>query len=369
MTAIGDDTWFSDDAEQYETFDSPGSYRVAVWCGQVIDEEEQYWSPDAACCAYTVYCCNGNCSTIIYHIEGPGILYPMQEATFTAIYTGYESCLQWYINAEHAVEFDGTDTFVHSFTIPGTYTISVQACDGDNGGDHGIKVILPDGCSEAGPHDSSIHWIYDDNYEDYGLSSNQLGTHLPYPAHKDINFRYNDGSWVCEISDVNAKDVIRVKAHLSGYPNQVSVESASQVPCIDANCAKIDLFDDNLEDDKGAPCITYWSYNGAYSHEMTHRAMWEEEFGNRLTAAIANCEKNCFVPINPKFPETYTCQSAQNIWKDYINSIFNPLWQDATNALDNPNTPNFHENEVFPYYVQSTFTNPIANALPQGCRR
>ncbi len=78
------------------------------------------------------------------------------------------------------------------------------------------SVSLPAGCSNSGPHDSSVHWINPD--DDYSSSTEPS---LPrvglfnnmYATTKDVDFKYQNCTWVCEISNVIAKDRILVAPH------------------------------------------------------------------------------------------------------------------------------------------------------------
>ena len=225
-------------------------------------------------------------------------------------------------------------------------------------------VSLPDGCGYAGPHDSSVHWINpDDDYVSWTCTV--FGEFQRYFATYDVDFKYDDCTWVCEISNVQAKTRIAVRAPNSLLPDGVSVESASDVPCVDANCAKVDLNDDDLSDDNGAPRCKYWCYSAAVAHEEKHRFDWQTFYGDELSHAIALSE-SCQSNIDCGDPNTISCQSAENYWQQWIGSAFAWAYINAAHEFNDPSTP-LNEADQRAYEINYQIEQPISAALPEGC--
>jgi hypothetical protein len=225
------------------------------------------------------------------------------------------------------------------------------------------SVSLPEGCEFAGAHDSSVHWTDLTDY--FSLTVTPYGQFGYWPATYEVDFKYNDCSWVCEISDVNAKTEILVRSPSSLLPDAVSVVMASQVPCIDANLAKWDLNDPNLTDDVGAPRSKYWCHIATSFHERRHRTDWKEFYGNKLAIAIANCESFQSV-IDCGDPNTTTCQAAENYWKYPILAKFILARIEARDLYNDPSTT-VDEAEVRAFAESYYWEHPISAALPEGC--
>jgi hypothetical protein len=231
-------------------------------------------------------------------------------------------------------------------------------------------VSLPAGCSNAGPHDSSVHWINPD--DDYSSST---APSLPrvglfnniYATTKDVDFKYQNCTWVCEISNVIAKDRILVRSPFSLLPDHVSVESASDVPCDEAEFAKFDLDDTDLTDDEGPPYCKYWCYTAAVVHEEKHRFDWRLFYEQKLTSAIAYLESSCQSSIDCGNPDTITCQAAESYWQLTIQQWFALAFTEAQGLMDNPDTTELNEAEQRAYEVQYEIDHPISAALPEGC--
>jgi hypothetical protein len=228
-------------------------------------------------------------------------------------------------------------------------------------------VSLPAGCSNAGPHDSSVHWINPD--DDYSSST---APSLPrvglfnniYATTKDVDFKYTNCTWVCEISNVEAKTQILVRDP-SSLPGKVSVSQASDVPCADANLAKYDLNDANTADDEGAPRTKYWCYNATVAHEEKHIDDWQSLYRTQLDISIACCEL-CHSDIDCDNPDTITCQAAENYWQGWITTYFALAALNAWINYDDPDTP-FQESDQRAYSTSYGFEQPISAALPEGC--
>ena len=226
-------------------------------------------------------------------------------------------------------------------------------------------VSLPDECVNAGPHDSSVHWINPD--DDYASSTcTVFGDFMLYVATCDVDFKYTNCTWVCEISNVEAKTRVRVRDPFSLLPDQVSVEDASDVPCVDANSAKCDLNDTDLSDDEGAPCWKYWSYFAAIAHEEKHRADWQEFYEEALNSAIGYLESSCHSNIDCADEDTISCQAAENYWYLTIQQFFAIALQEATRQYNDPDTP-LEEHEQRACLISYDFEQPISAALPEGC--
>jgi hypothetical protein len=226
-------------------------------------------------------------------------------------------------------------------------------------------VSLPDGCSNAGPHDSSIHWINpDDDY--YSTTVAPFGEFTFSPATSDVDFRYNNCTWVCEISNVEAETTILVRHPATLLPDQVSVSQASDVPCNEVILAMFDLHDTDLTDDIGAPRSKYWCHTATCHHETKHRTDWQGFYGEKLAIAIECVESFCESNIDCGDPDTITCQAAENYWQDRIQEQFNEAYDDARKAMDDPST-DVKECEVWAYLVSYEYENAIYALLPEGC--
>jgi hypothetical protein len=224
-------------------------------------------------------------------------------------------------------------------------------------------VSLPDGCEFAGAHDSSVHWT--DLADYYSLTVPPWGQFEYWDATYEVDFKYNDCIWVCEISNVNAQTQILVRAP-SPLPDMNSVSQASDVPCDEAELAKHDLDDTDLTDDEGAPRSKYWCHIAVMFHEQKHRADWQEFYGEELAIAIADSESFQSV-IDCEDSNTTTCQAAENHWKYSILAQFVIAKFYAEDRFDDKSTPNVDEAEVRAYAVSYEWEQPISAALPEGC--
>lgn len=226
-----------------------------------------------------------------------------------------------------------------------------------------VNVVLPTGCEEAGAHDSSIHWIHpDDNFE--STTCSPFGYCAQYSASKDVNFAYENCQWKCEISNVVAETTIEVRCPTC-IPGMVSVFSASEVPCAEANLAKYDLDDTDLSDDIGAPRNKYWCYEATVAHELFHRSEWMGFYGSQLNAAISACEAMT-VTIDCGDSYTTTCLGAYYLKIGEINQKFSDAFQNAVWQMNDPNTP-LNEAEQRAYTVSYVIEHSISAALPAGC--
>jgi hypothetical protein len=227
-----------------------------------------------------------------------------------------------------------------------------------------FSVSFPEGCGGAGAHDSSVHWVSPE--DDYAsLTCSTYGKFERYSATYDVDYKYDDCSWVCEISNVQAKTKILVRAPNSLLPDDVSVESASDVPCDDAALAKSDLDDTDLTDDVGAPRCKYWCYIASVAHEEKHRYDWQTFYAEELGHAVANVESGQ-INIDCANPDTITCQAAENSRQSSIDNIF--LWASiyAARLMNNPDT-SLNEDEQRAYEISYEIEQPISAALPEGC--
>jgi hypothetical protein len=145
----------------------------------------------------------------------------------------------------------------------------------------------------------------------------------------------------------------------------VSVSSASQVPCSDANIAKFDLDDTDLSDDHGAPRTTYWCYDATYAHEFFHRGDWILRYLPELDTAISACE-SMTVTIDCGHPETTTCSGAYGTKACEIEEFFNRAWRNAWESM-NPQSTSLNEAEQRAYEVSYEYEHSISAALPGGC--
>ena len=239
-----------------------------------------------------------------------------------------------------------------------------KVCDGDPNQKccDGCCISLSNGCEYAGAHDSSVHWT--DFIDYYSLTVSPFGLFGAYPATYEVDFKYNNCIWVCEINDVNAETTILVRSP-SSLPGMVSVAQASDVPCDDAELAKYDLDDTDLTDDIGAPRTKYWSNIATILHEQKHRSDWQEFYGAELDNAIF-CSESLQSEIDCEDPNTITCQAAENYWNTWIQDFFRIAWEKALKKMNNPDTP-VDEAEVRAYEVSYMIEHPISAALPGGC--
>jgi len=126
------------------SFSSPGNHTVYLLVSIWDETYGEIFSDDCAVAHVTVNgCCNSNCqcsTTIIDHIDGPIIAYPFEYFTFTASYTGDESCLRWFINGQ-PFDCTGTDIILPFFTTAGTYTISVSTCNEGSSKEKEVTVV------------------------------------------------------------------------------------------------------------------------------------------------------------------------------------------------------------------------------------
>ena len=185
-----------------------------------------------------------------------------------------------------------------------------------------------------------------------------------YGVTPDVNFTYENCQWKCEISNVITETKIEVRCSLC-VPGKVSVSSAGEVPCVDANLAKYDLNDTDLNDDEGSPHTKYWCYDSVKAHEVYHRINWQNIYEEELNTAISVCEAITVV-IDRRDPDTTTCWGAYNLNIGEINARFDEAWDNARNRMDDPNT-RVDEAEVRAYMVSYAFEHPISVALPGGC--
>lgn len=224
-------------------------------------------------------------------------------------------------------------------------------------------VSLPDGCSNAGPHDSSVHWTKpNDDY--WSTTCTIFGDfYRPYASY-DVDLKYDNCSWVCEISNLEAETRIRVRSYHS-IPGKVSVIDPWDVPCDDAMLAKGDLHDTNLNDDVGAPRTKYWMYSATCQHEQKHRSDWKSFYGTELADAVSYAESQN-VSIDCADSSTTTCQAARSSKIADINARFNQAYQDAYEQYDLPGTP-LKEHEQRAYLVNFSIEYPISYALPEEC--
>jgi hypothetical protein len=224
-----------------------------------------------------------------------------------------------------------------------------------------IDVKLPAGCEEASGHDSSVHWNHTEN-----LNVNPLGPWGLFSygsATKVVDFKYESCQWKCEISNVQVNTDLKVRA--ANYPGYVSITSASDVPCVDANLAKYNLNDPDLTDDIGAPLGSYWIYNAIVAHEQKHKTDWVNYYGSTLYTAITVAE-TVTVNINCDVPYTITCESARSYWINEIDDLFDWAWTSAGEDMDDPGT-GVVECEVDAYVVENAIEQPVSDALPAGC--
>lgn len=224
-------------------------------------------------------------------------------------------------------------------------------------------VSLPTGCSYAGPHDSSVNW---DDDEDYYWDGPTWGMFLQSVATYDVDFKYNNCSWECEISNVVSETFVWVRR--PDYPGFVSITEASDVPCSPPSeplLAKSDLTDPDLTDDVRAPNTKYWVHHAMIAHEERHRSDWKDFYGARLGDAISYCESLNTV-INCPNAYTHTCQGAKDYWAVNIDETFDLAWDYACDDYDDPSTE-LDESSQRALLSESYINHPIADELPGGC--
>ncbi|MBA7526311.1 hypothetical protein ES705_18472 [subsurface metagenome] len=242
----------------------------------------------------------------------------------------------------------------------------IEADCGDSTDDITITAFLPSGCYIAGQHDSSVHWINpNDDYRSETIPT--FGSYNKnYATQYDDDFKYSSGKWKCQISNVVAQDRILVRYPFSLLPDNVSVESAADVPCDEAEFAKYDLDDTNLADDVGPPYCKYWCYTAVIAHEECHREDWRGFYEQTLSEAITTLERDCFSYIDCGDPDTVTCQAAKTYWQLRIRQFFSLAFIQAATLFNNPDTT-LDEAEQRAYNAQYIFDHPISAALPEGC--
>jgi hypothetical protein len=282
--------------------------------------------------------------------------------TVTTDPAGHESLVTWSGGGEPASQ-EGGATFTTHWLCVGAKTVTATC--GTSNRSKEVTVTLPNGCDYAGPHDSSVSWINPgDDYASW--TCGVFGEFMRYMATYDVDFKYENCVWLCEISNVEAETRISVRDPASLLPDQVSVEEASDVPCVDANCAKVDLDDTDLDDDEGAPRCKYWCYSASIGHEEQHRADWQEFYGDALDDAIEYLENTCQSDIDCGDPNTISCHAAQNFWEITIVQWFLLAWNQARDKFDDPDTP-LNEADQRAYEVNYLLEHPISAALPEGC--
>jgi len=326
-------------------------------------------------------CCGGECceAPVITSISGPDTVEICEEADFSHSSNDPDGTDLTYSWSGGEDPKSGTSSdFTTKWACKGDETVSLTVTDDDNTGCCGskeccedktdsdsvdIEVILPTGCELAGTHDSSLQWINpDDDYHSFTCAP--FGKYNVWVATYDVDFKYDDCGWVCEISNVEAKTQVLVRDPLS-LPDKVSVESASDVPCDEAEFAKCDLDDTDLTDDEGAPRDTYWCYTATVAHEEKHIADWKTFYEGELAISIA-CSELCDSDIDCGDPDTITCQAAENHWSAWITTYFALAALEAWQAYDDPATE-LLESEQRAYAINYEFEHPISAALPEGC--
>lgn len=223
-------------------------------------------------------------------------------------------------------------------------------------------VSLPSGCSNAGPHDSSVHW---DDGQDYNTTI-WWGQCLNFKASYDVDFKYGSCDWVCEISNVKASTLVLVGN--PSRPGYVSITQASDVPCEPSSeplLAKSDLYDTDLDDDEGPPLTKYWIHSAIVAHEEYHRTDWKGFYKPRLEDATSYCESlNTVIVCETAY--TRTCQGALDYWDGIIEDTFDLAYDYALADYDNPATE-LKECEQRAYMIDSYINHPVSDALPEGC--
>lgn len=186
------------------------------------------------------------------------------------------------------------------------------------------------------------------------------------PATYDVDFKYSNCDWVCEISNVEAKTLVLVGA--SPRTNYVAITQASDVPCTPPSeplLAKSDLTDPNLNDDKGSPLTKYWIYHANIAHEEAHRSDWKGFYEPKLNNAIDWCEL-LYRDIDCGDSSANTCQGAKSFWQSSINDAFQDAWDLACEDYDDSGT-SLNEADQRAYLVQYFIQQPVADELPGGC--
>jgi len=286
-------------------------------------------------------------------------------------------------NPETGTFIGATDEATVTWRAPqctGTVTIKLNADDKPNPMDNPCPdsdrddpnkvfegtstVSLPSGCEYAGEHDSNVHWI-NPNDDFNSTTCTVFGDFYRPDATYNVNFKYEGCQWACEVNDVEAETRIRVRDPNSLLPGKVSISQASDVPCADANLAKSDLNDPNLNDDVGADLSKYWIYSAIVAHEQKHRTDWQTFYGDELANAVSYAESQS-VSIDCDDPNTITCGSAKSSKIADINDRFNKAYQDAYKQYDLPGT-SLKEHEQRAYLVENAIEQPVSDALPGGC--
>jgi hypothetical protein len=264
---------------------------------------------------------------------------------------------------------------LHTNDIPDPRLYLCPTCDGTRDDDPRdfyatVNVVLPEGCREAGGHDSSVQWVnFNDNYssttlEPYADDARGVCNLISVTSDVEVEFTYQDCQWMCEISNITAKTQILVLCPTCISGNW-SVSSASEVPCYDANLAKCDLDDTDLSDDIGAPKTVYWCYNATCAHEETHRSDWQPIYEEELNYVISEYD-GMAVTINPDEWYTVDCDYLYDWMIVEILQRFIDAYNIALVRFDNPLTP-IKESEVRAYLISWAIEHPISAALPGGC--
>jgi hypothetical protein len=229
-------------------------------------------------------------------------------------------------------------------------------------------VYLPTGCEYAGSHDSSVHWTH--NYDFYATCDG-WGHFYSHRATYDLDFKYSNCKWVCEISNVQAKTEVEVWH--PNRPGYVCITEASDVPCgpndQEALLAKSDLNDPDLTDDIGAPLTKYWIHQAICVHELQHESDWKAYYGAALAEAITFAEANAIQTIYcdpPEYGWTKTCQHTCDHWRSAIEALFQGAWDEAHDDMDEPTTP-VREDEVRALQAENVIEQPVSDALPGDC--
>jgi len=267
-----------------------------------------------------------------------------------------------------------TDFYFVSLTVDDLPDEMDNPCAGSNRDDEEdmygkwVHTMLPGGCEVASVHDSSIHWLYpDDDYQAdltgsgcwgyYGFAAGQL--------EYDVDLKYNNGFWVCEISNVKPYSVIKVWA--SNRPGYANVETASDVPCepsSEPEQAIYDLLDISTSDDIGPPFSYYWCHSAVVVHEEKHRSDWETFYTPELAAAIAKWD-GFHVEIDCDEINTIHCLAARDQIIYDIEYDFYIAYDLAYLQFDNPNTP-IDESEQRAYNASALITDEIVLELLLG---
>lgn len=282
----------------------------------------------------------------------------------------------WDVDDESTFEWTAPATPGQQFTI--TVTVDdvpnemTDACPGSTRDDNPVSISdtltvnLPAGCmtTTIGPPEN-VRWIKppDENYED--TECENFGSFKYYPFVPDIEFRYSNGTWVCEIHNVEVKTRILVRA-ADSYPNKIAITSEDDVSCgTDADTAIYDLTDNDLDDDEGAPLLMYWVYSAIVDHEEKHRSDWQGVYGPLLEAALASARAET-VTIDCSDPTTHTCNTAKTLKQATISTYFSDAYENAQDLFDDPDTE-LEEHEQRAYEVENAIEQPIADAIEDKC--